>query len=223
MKSHNEFSSVKVQGTSLFLPEGLDGLRKTCIQMGYKSIDEMLPTCRKKIAYSGKDNFMETDLYGDFTECFLAKEVAEMLVIAHRYLMETNPNLTFLIFDAARPKRIQNVMWEYVKNTNMEEFVADPLEGSMHNYGAAIDLSLCTLEGFGLDMGTGFDYFGDLAEPRKENDLLSKGKLKEEQIKNRILLRNPMERAGFKVRPNEWWHFDAFDLKTAKGMFPLFL
>lgn len=223
MKSQNEFSSVKVQGTSLFLPEGMDGLRKTCIQMGYKSIDEMLPACRKKIVYSGRDNFMETDLYGDFTECFLAREVAEMFVTAHRYLMETNPNLTFLIFDAARPKRIQNVMWEYVKNTNMEEFVADPLEGSIHNYGAAIDLSLCTLEGFELDMGTGFDYFGDLAEPRKEKDLLSKGNLKEEQIKNRILLRNPMEKAGFKVRPNEWWHFDAFDLKTAKRMFPLFL
>jgi zinc D-Ala-D-Ala dipeptidase len=223
MNSQKEFLSDKAQDTSVYLPEGLEGLRKTCIQMGYKSIDEMLPTCRKKIAYSGKDNFMKTDLYGDFTECFLAPKVADMLGIAHQYLIECNPELTFLIFDAARPKRIQKVMWEYVKNTNMEDFVADPLEGSMHNYGAAIDLSLCTLEGIELDMGTGFDHFGELAEPCKEFDLLSKGKLKEEQIKNRILLRNPMERAGFKVRPNEWWHFDAFDLETAKKMFQLFL
>ena len=63
MKSQNEFPTVKVQGASLYLPEGLDGLRKTCIQMGYKSIDEMLPTCKKKIAYSGIKNFMGTDLY----------------------------------------------------------------------------------------------------------------------------------------------------------------
>lgn len=223
MKSQTEVSSAKIRTNSIFLPEGLEGLRKTCIEMGYKSIDKMLPTCRKKIAYSGNDNFMGTDLYGDFTECFLSLEVADMLGIAYQYLIETNPELTFLIFDAARPKRIQKVMWEYVKNTNMEDFVADPIEGSMHNYGAAIDLSLCTVEGIELDMGTEFDHFGELAEPRKEFDLLSEGKLKEEQIKNRILLRNPMERAGFKVRPNEWWHFDAFDLETAKRMFHLFL
>jgi D-alanyl-D-alanine dipeptidase len=212
-----------ILGSSPFLPEGLDGLRKTCIRMGYKSIDEMLPMCRKKIAYSGKNNFMGIDLYGDFTDCFLAPSVAEMLVVAHRILEETNPHLTFLIFDAARPLRIQKVMWEYVKNTNMRDFVADPLDGSMHNYGSAIDLSLCTRQGLELDMGTNFDHFGELAEPQKETDLLSRGLLKEEQIKNRILLRNPMEKAGFKVRPNEWWHFDAFDLGSAKTMFQLFL
>jgi D-alanyl-D-alanine dipeptidase len=208
---------------SRYLPEGLDGLRKTCLQLGFRSIDELLPTCRKKIAYSGTSNFMETDLYGDFTECFLAPIVAEMLVFAHRNLIETHPHLTFLLYDAARPVRVQKAMWEYVKNTEMQDFVADPLEGSMHNYGSAIDLSLCTTEGLELDMGTIFDHFGELAEPQKEKELLSSGKLKEEQVKNRILLRDPMEKAGFRVRPNEWWHFDAFDLETAKRKFQLFL
>jgi zinc D-Ala-D-Ala dipeptidase len=46
-----------------------------------------------------------------------------------------------------------------VKGTAQQPYVADPRNGSIHNYGLAVDLSLEDQNGRELDMGTGFDDF----------------------------------------------------------------
>ena len=59
-------------------------------------------------------------------------------------------------------------------------------------------------------MGTPFDFYDALSEPRHEEMFLRQGKLKRYHYENRMLLRNVMRKAGFYPLSIEWWHFDAF-------------
>ena len=79
----------------------------------------------------------------------------------------------------------------------------------MHNYGLALDIGLKGPGGRLLDMGTPFDGFTALSEPRWEGKFLKAGKLKPEQVRSRLVLRKAMTRAGFRQNPSEWWHYDA--------------
>ncbi len=48
------------------------------------------------------------------------------------------------------------------------DYLAGPDELSLHNYGAAVDVSIINENGVLLDLGTPFDYFGCLARPTHE-------------------------------------------------------
>ena len=76
------------------------------------------------------------------------------------------------ILDAARPRSVSRAMWEKMKGTKFERYVANPEKGSMHNYGCAVDLSIMKKNEL-LDMGTKYDYFGELAQPRYEMKFLT--------------------------------------------------
>ncbi len=97
--------------------------------------------------------------------------------------------------------------------------MADPKKGSITNFGMAIDLSVQDEKGRDLDMGTGFDSFTPLAETQLEKDKLASGELTQAQFDNRLILRRPMEEAGFKVLPEEWWHFDAMPADLVRKQF----
>jgi D-alanyl-D-alanine dipeptidase len=102
-------------------------------------------------------------------------------------------------------------MWKLVEGTPMQPYVANPQGGSMHNYGAAVDVTLFDLEtGERLDMGTPLDYFGPLAQPKLEKKFLREGKLSLAQVENRRILRDAMLEAGWHPLSIEWWHFNAF-------------
>lgn len=159
--------------------------------------------------YATVNNFLHQAVYGDFHQCFLHKIAARKLLTAVQLLTAQHPKWKLLIIDCLRPRRIQSKMWESVKGTKLQKYVANPAKGSMHNYGFAIDLSLINAEGKEIDMGTPFDHFGPEAEPQIELQLKRKGVLTEEQIKNRRILRSIMEKAGFHQLPIEWWHYDA--------------
>lgn len=51
-----------------------------------------------------------------------------------------------------------------------------------------------------VDMYTSFDYFGEASHPG--SDLVP-----EYAVQNRKILQEAMEAQGFKVNPQEWWHF----------------
>ena len=163
---------------------------------------------------------MNMDLYGDLEACYLRKNPAEMLLRANEYLKETNPELNLLVYDGLRPRSIQRKLWnalDEVPETERTQYVADPEKGSIHNYGAAVDLTLAHKNGAPLDMGTKYDYFGELAFPALEDSLLSIGLLTVAQIENRKILRNVMTKAGFSTISSEWWHFNAYsyqDIQT---------
>jgi D-alanyl-D-alanine dipeptidase len=68
-------------------------------------------------------------------------------------------------------------------------------------------------------MGTPFDYFGEMAYPTKEQELLKSGRLPAVAYQNRLKLRNAMKAGGFMPIEYEWWHFNAFTRKVAKEKF----
>jgi D-alanyl-D-alanine dipeptidase len=124
-----------------------------------------------------------------------------------------------LIYDAARPLAKQWELWNSLTKyapRERQKYVADPREHSIHNYGSAIDLTVA--DGFGkpLDMGTPYDFFGELAYPSKEKELVASGRLSQKAYQNRLILREAMVGAGFMPIEFEWWHFNAFSRKEAK-------
>ena len=184
------------------------------------NIQELDPTIFVDLKYSTTDNFMNMDMYGNLETCYLRKNPAEMLLRANEYLKATNPELNLLVYDGMRPRSIQRKLWnalDEVPETERTQYVADPEKGSIHNYGAAVDLTLAHKNGAPLDMGTKYDYFGELAFPALEDSLLSIGLLTVAQIENRKILRNVMTKAGFLTISSEWWHFNAYsyqDIQT---------
>lgn len=185
------------------------------------NIQDVDSTILVDIKYAGTDNFMGKAVYRNMDKAFLQAEVATMLAEAHRYLNEHYPGFRFLVYDAARPLCVQKEMYEAVKNTPYHLYVATPDRTSLHNYAAAVDLTVIDENGAPLDMGTGFDYFGKAAGPAYEKELLEKGILNQEQIANRKLLRTAMLHAGFHSIRGEWWHFNACSLSEARQKFPL--
>lgn len=186
-------------------------LEKNLIDMGLIDIQSLDATIKIDVKYTTTDNFMKADAYGDLNKIFLQKEVAEMLAKAHIALKKEHPNYHFIVFDGARPFRVQQKMWEIVKGTDMAHYVARPdAKGSMHNYGCAVDLSIIDENGKELDMGTPFDYLGALAQTTTEAAYIKQGKLTKAQVENRLILRRAMESVGFSVLNREWWHFNAF-------------
>lgn len=178
---------------------------------GVIDVATVVPAAQVRLGYSTPDNFLGRDVYGDLDRCYLVEDAARMLGVAHGVLQQRAPGLTFVLYDCARPRSVQLVMWDAVVGTRQQGYVANPHKppGSVHNRGCAVDLSLWDLaKAAPLDMGTPWDFFGPAAEPRREADLWKEGKLTTEQLANRLLLREVMLRAGFGLLPHEWWHFD---------------
>ena len=188
------------------------------------NIQELDPTIMVDLRYSSKNNFLKKDIYGNLEECFLRKEPAEMLCLANKHLKESHPELRLLVFDGLRTRSVQKKLWNALDTIPLSErtqFVADPEKGSIHNYGAAVDLTLSVENGLELDMGTNYDHFGELAFPALEDSLLALGKLTDKQIENRRILRKVMTKAGFSTIDSEWWHFDAFSYNETKNKYKI--
>ena len=154
------------------------------------NIQELDPTILVDLRYSSKNNFLKKDIYGDLEECFLRRKPAEMLCQANEHLKASHPELRLLVFDGLRTRSVQKKLWDALDTIPVSlrtQFVADPKKGSIHNYGAAVDLTLALENGSELDMGTEYDHFGELAFPALEDSLLALGKLTDKQIKNRTI------------------------------------
>jgi D-alanyl-D-alanine dipeptidase len=188
---------------------------------GLVNIRRLDPSLRVELKYSTVDNFMHADVYGDLDDCYLQREVAELLVKAQGLLQQQRPGWSLKVFDGARPRRVQQIMWNLVRGTEQQQYVASPTVGSMHNFGSAVDLTIVDARGVELDMGTPYDFLGELAQPRYEARFLQEGRLSKEQIVHRALLRNIMIAAGFSPIPNEWWHYDAFSRSVVKARYKI--
>ncbi len=191
------------------------------VPQGFVDVQELDPGIRVELKYASEDNFMRVAVYGGLRRAFLREEAALKLALANRYLKELRPELTLLVADALRPRSVSQRMWSHLSGSPMQRYVADPRWGSMHNYGIAVDVTVCYADGERLDMGTPIDYFGELAEPRLEERFLMEGRLTEEQLANRRLLRKVMHAAGFQGIPIEWWHFEALDKKLVRKAYDI--
>jgi serine beta-lactamase-like protein LACTB len=132
----------------------------------------------------------------------LQRPAAEALVRAHKKLAEHGYGL--LIFDAYRPWHVTRMFWDATPE-KYKLFVADPLQGSRHNRGCAVDVTLYDLKtGQPIEMLTDHDEFSDRAFP----DYIGGTS---RQRWHRDLLRHTLEEEGFSVYHAEWWHFDYRD------------
>ena len=185
------------------------------------NVTEAVPGIVVMLKYSTKDNFTGVDLYGDLNECYLQKEAAEKLKKAQEILHQRFPYYNIVVFDGVRPLHIQKMMWDSLKMPDSLKwrYVSPPSYGSLHNYGAAVDVSLVNGEGWLMDMGTPYDFFGELGYPSAEYKLVKEGKLTHRQMENRRLLREVMLQAGFTMIDTEWWHFNAYSLNEAKAKY----
>lgn len=148
-----------------------------------------------EIRYATPDNFIGETLY-DCAKCLLQKEVAEALLKANQYFCEKGYRIK--LYDCYRPLDVQKKMWQEVPNPS---YVGNPYgKGSIHNKGAAVDMTLVTLDGCYIEMGSDYDYFG--REAHIDNYNFSK-----EILANRKLLFEGMRKFGFSPIRTEWWHF----------------
>ncbi len=192
-------------------------LEQSLIDKGLVNVQTVDSTIRVDLRYSTTNNFVGVDVYDDLENAYLQAEPARRLAQANAFLKERKPGYTLYVFDGVRPRRVQQILWDTLDypEADKPKYVADPQEGSIHNYGAAVDLTIADATGQPIDMGTEFDYFGVLAYPTKEEELLTQGKLTAEQVANRRLLREVMTQAGFSPITTEWWHFNAFSRREA--------
>jgi len=156
------------------------------------------PTIQLDIRYATTNNFMSARFY-DEPRAFLQRPAAEAVVQAHRILAEAGYGL--LIHDGYRPWAVTRMFWDATPEAQ-KVFVANPANGSRHNRGAAIDLTLFDLStGEPVEMTGGYDEFSSRSYPDYPGGT-------SQQRWRRELLRDVMESVGFTVYDAEWWHFD---------------
>jgi zinc D-Ala-D-Ala dipeptidase len=158
-------------------------------------------TIKLDIRYATSNNFLGRQVYKE-ARAFLQRPAAEALVRANRKLRDKGYGL--LIFDGYRPWSVTKIFWDSTPQ-DKKKFVADPSQGSRHNRGCAVDLTLYDLRtGRQIEMPSGYDEMTERAYPNYQGGT-------EEQRRMRGTLREAMESEGFTVFEVEWWHFDYKD------------
>ena len=159
------------------------------------------PTIHLDIRYATTNNFMGHALYTQ-PRAFLERPAAEALVRVNQKIRQRGCAL--LVFDSYRPWTVTKRLWE-TATREQKKFLSNPREGSQHNRGCAVDLSLFDLKtGREVAMPSAYDemtdragigYQGGAVEARQQRDWLIA----------------TMATEGFTVVDGEWWHFDYRD------------
>lgn len=158
-------------------------------------LSDYSPDFSYDLRYATDENFIGEAVY-DCPKCYTRVKTARALIAANREFMEKGVRIRF--FDCYRPNSVQYRMWRIVPNP---QYVANPVKGSVHNRGGAVDITLETLAGTPLEMGTDFDYFGRRAYHDNRD-------LPGSVLQNRKLLKETMEKHGFASVRTEWWHYN---------------
>ena len=166
---------------------------------------------RIDLRYAGPNNFVGRDLYSPIDCAWLHQDAAEGLARAVQWLKNERSDLRLLVLDALRPQRAQEALWEGLQGTDLLMYLANPVRGSIHSFGMAVDITITNSQGEELDMGTPFDDLSVLSHPKLEADHLAKHLISEQQLSHRALLREAMKHGGFAGISTEWWHFDHGD------------
>ncbi|MEP2668151.1 MAG: M15 family metallopeptidase [Cyclobacteriaceae bacterium] len=159
-------------------------------------LENAIPGLELDIRYATTNNFTGEVIY-NLAKAYARKPVAEALALVQSDLKEQG--LELKIHDGYRPYSATVKFYEVYGDTT---FVASPYQGSRHNRGCAIDLTVINSETKQeLNMPTPYDSFQEEAFPDFPLD-------DQEAVANRTMLIAAMEKRGFKVYDSEWWHFD---------------
>ena len=183
--------------------------------LGFRHLSE-IRGIRYELRYAGSNNFCGRTLYQNLDCAWLREPAAAGLEQAAQWLNEQHPGYTLLVLDALRPQRVQEAIWRDVSNTPMSRYFADPVRGSIHSFGMAVDVTLINPDGMECDMGAGFDEMTERSHPKLEPQHLSRGLLTADHLSARRRLYAAMAEGGYRGIDTEWWHFDHGDREQVR-------
>ena len=160
----------------------------------WTELTRLAPGVLLDLRYATDNNFVHEKMY-ECGRCFLRPEVARAIATIQSELKAKGYGLK--MYDCYRPRPVQWRLWKKVPDPR---YVADPREGSMHNRGTAVDLTLVDSLGRELNMGTEFDFFGKEAW----HDYAGHP---EDVLQNRKMLLSVMKAHRFGSTSTEWWHY----------------
>src|SRR5260221_12503963 len=164
-----------------------------------------------ELRYATPDNCVGDDMYSPYDCAWLHRDAARRLENAAELLAARGGGLRLLVLDALRPQRVQERMWAALEGTPLTQYLANPLRGSIHSFGMAVDVTLVGAAGRELDMGTQFDDLSERSPPGLEAALGLRGEPTPAQGGNRELLRAGRNGAAGGGLNSEWWGVDAGD------------
>lgn len=155
----------------------------------------VIPELLLDIRYATTNNFTGKVIYPS-NRCFLAEPAAWALAQVQQDLQKQGYQL--IVFDGYRPLRVQKIFWRIRPDSR---YVGNPAQGSKHNRGYAVDVSLADRQGNSLVMPTGYDDFSEKAA-------VDYPRVSPVAARHRRILSQAMARHGFAEYAFEWWHFD---------------
>jgi CubicO group peptidase (beta-lactamase class C family)/D-alanyl-D-alanine dipeptidase len=162
------------------------------------------PSIKLDIRYASADNFLSTPIYTR-AQAFMQRPAAEALVRVQHALRPLGYGL--LVHDAYRPWHVTKMFWDATP-ADKHIFVANPAQGSRHNRGCAVDLTL-----YELSTGRPAEMVGVYDEMSPRSYAFYPGGTSLQRWR-RDLLRRVMQEQGFVVFGAEWWHFDYKDWRS---------
>ena len=186
-----------------------------CLPTDWCYVDDVAPSVRVDLKYTGNDNFVGRPIAGYTTgkRAILRRDAAEALARAAALLQPQGYGL--LVWDAYRPAmamkdfrawsrtpddRMKSKFYPHISKQGIYDgkYIGDTSE---HSWGIAVDITLVHLkDGREVDMGGHHDLLD--VSSATESPLITA-----EQRENRLRLRHAMQKAGFRNYSKEWWHY----------------
>lgn len=196
-----EGADVTVTAGTIDSPDG-----EIVLENGYYSVPKML-----------KDNLVDVSLYSDDILidmllakegsiaggnvygqqiCLLQKQTLDKLLEAQKLFAADGYSI--IIYDAYRPYTVTCIMYDIHKDGT---YVAGKRFGSIHNKGAAIDMSIVdNSTGLPLEMPSPIHTLDSSSNRSNPN-------MTDEAKKNMNYMAEIMKKCGFSTISSEWWHF----------------
>ncbi len=221
-------STYNLIGSVLFITLLLTGntlansVEHTFLKAGLVDVNNIDASIKVELVNSNSQtNFFEENFYKGLQKAYLRKEIALLLSKAQQILKKDHPTYSLQILDAARPRSVSRAMYEKMKGTRFEKYVAHPDKGSMHNYGIAVDITIVDGNNKRLNMGSS-PFFVSHAKIYWNYFLKKIGiGLSAEAQQNRDLLKQVMTKAGFYPLSHEWWHFNGMKKSVARRTYAI--
>ena len=184
-------SVVVINDTSKYLEQVRENPNNELLDL-----EDFIPGLKLDIRFATINNIVGEKIYAS-PKAFVRKPMAVSLEIIQEALNRRGFGL--VIYDAYRPFSIVEKIDEQMKNPADEALLENSVK---HSRGASVDVSLFNLAtGEEVQMPSGYCQKIEATNTNYQD-------LPDNVLENREILIQVMQQHGFRVNPNQWWHFD---------------